>query len=237
MRANKGQTSLRGRNAETGHFIPVEEARRNPNTTTVERVPKPGYGAESSSPRGRDVKTGEFIPVEEAKRRPNTTVVERVRTEGKANSTMPYEPRIPVDREYVVALGRALYNFTYPRTAGDLDDRQGEPGTATGPFRPAKRRSSSRPRSTSPSTRRRRHWRAVAQVAHEVSREIPPRHLYEEQAPAWSPIHKHWVEPNSSGSGGHEWTIDKIDDAAKHFEDVAIEGNDVYYDQPLAERH
>lgn len=38
------KTSLRGRDSRTGHFIPVEEARRRPETTQVERVPKPGYG-------------------------------------------------------------------------------------------------------------------------------------------------------------------------------------------------
>jgi len=40
----KGRTSLRGRDARTGEFITVPEARSRPNTTTVERVPKPGYG-------------------------------------------------------------------------------------------------------------------------------------------------------------------------------------------------
>jgi len=38
------KTTLRGRDAKTGEFIPVEEARERPSTTTVERVPKPGYG-------------------------------------------------------------------------------------------------------------------------------------------------------------------------------------------------
>lgn len=33
-----------GRNSKTGEFMPVKEARRHPNTTTVERVPKAGYG-------------------------------------------------------------------------------------------------------------------------------------------------------------------------------------------------
>jgi hypothetical protein len=38
------KTTPRGRDSKTGEFIPVEEARRRPSTTTVERVPKPGYG-------------------------------------------------------------------------------------------------------------------------------------------------------------------------------------------------
>ncbi len=38
------QTSLKGRDARNGQFIPVEEARRRPDTTVVERVPLPGKG-------------------------------------------------------------------------------------------------------------------------------------------------------------------------------------------------
>lgn len=33
-----------GRDSKSGQFITVEEAERRPATTTVERVPKPGYG-------------------------------------------------------------------------------------------------------------------------------------------------------------------------------------------------
>jgi hypothetical protein len=79
----RGSSTLRGREAGTGQFIPVKEARQRPNTTTVERVPKPGQGADSSSPRGRDARTGEFIPVKEAQRRPGTTVIERIPNPGK----------------------------------------------------------------------------------------------------------------------------------------------------------
>lgn len=42
--APQRETSLRGRDARTGIFIPVEQARRRPETTTVERVPLPGKG-------------------------------------------------------------------------------------------------------------------------------------------------------------------------------------------------
>lgn len=38
------KTTLRGRDAGTGEFTTVEEAREKPNTHVVERVPKPGYG-------------------------------------------------------------------------------------------------------------------------------------------------------------------------------------------------
>lgn len=33
-----------GRDSRNGQFIPVREAERRPNTTTVERIPKPGNG-------------------------------------------------------------------------------------------------------------------------------------------------------------------------------------------------
>lgn len=33
-----------GRDSDTGRFIPVKEAEKRPKTTTVERVPKAGYG-------------------------------------------------------------------------------------------------------------------------------------------------------------------------------------------------
>jgi hypothetical protein len=38
------KTTLKGRDSKTGEFIKVSEARERPSTTTVERVPKPGYG-------------------------------------------------------------------------------------------------------------------------------------------------------------------------------------------------
>jgi hypothetical protein len=41
---SESKTTLRGRDAETGQFTTVEEARRNPRDHVVERVPKPGYG-------------------------------------------------------------------------------------------------------------------------------------------------------------------------------------------------
>ena len=33
-----------GRSAKNGQFISVKEAERRPSTTTVERIPNPGYG-------------------------------------------------------------------------------------------------------------------------------------------------------------------------------------------------
>ncbi len=44
MSDKKRETSLKGRDARTGQFIPVPDARRRPGTTVVERVPLPGKG-------------------------------------------------------------------------------------------------------------------------------------------------------------------------------------------------
>lgn len=38
MAEKKPETRLKGRDAKTGQFIPVKEARQRPNTTVVERV-------------------------------------------------------------------------------------------------------------------------------------------------------------------------------------------------------
>lgn len=42
--AKESKTTPRGRDARTGEFTTVGEARRQPSTHVVERVPKPGYG-------------------------------------------------------------------------------------------------------------------------------------------------------------------------------------------------
>ena len=42
--SKEGRTSLRGRDARTGEFITVREAKDRPGSSVVERVPKPGYG-------------------------------------------------------------------------------------------------------------------------------------------------------------------------------------------------
>ena len=39
--ANKRKSTLKGRDAGTGKFIPVDEARRRKSTAVVERVPLP----------------------------------------------------------------------------------------------------------------------------------------------------------------------------------------------------
>ncbi len=78
------KTTLHGRDARTGHFTKVSEARQKPSTHTVERVPKPGFGDTKPSPsakttlHGRDATSGEFTTVREARQKPSTHVVERV---------------------------------------------------------------------------------------------------------------------------------------------------------------
>lgn len=44
MASKKPETRLEGRNANTGKFESVAQARRHPNTSVVERVPLPGKG-------------------------------------------------------------------------------------------------------------------------------------------------------------------------------------------------
>jgi hypothetical protein len=76
--SKRGSSTLRGRDASTGEFIKVSEARSRPSTTTVERIPRPGQGTTSSVPIGRDASSGQFLPVKVAERRPSTATVERV---------------------------------------------------------------------------------------------------------------------------------------------------------------
>lgn len=48
------KTHQSGRDSTTGQFIPVEEARRRPRSTTVERVPNPGRGdTKPDKPKGK----------------------------------------------------------------------------------------------------------------------------------------------------------------------------------------
>lgn len=65
-----------GRDARTGQFITVNEARRRPSTTTVETLPS--TSSSNTFQVGRDARTGQFITVSEARRRPSTTVVENI---------------------------------------------------------------------------------------------------------------------------------------------------------------
>lgn len=44
VKKKASKTFLLGRDAKTGLFIPVSEVKRRPTTTTVERIPKAGYG-------------------------------------------------------------------------------------------------------------------------------------------------------------------------------------------------
>jgi len=40
----ESKTFKLGRDSRTGEFIPVKDAERRPNTTTIERIPKAGHG-------------------------------------------------------------------------------------------------------------------------------------------------------------------------------------------------
>lgn len=54
--SKRSKTFPLGRDSKTGEFIPVKEAGRRPNTTTVERIPKPGYGDTESSKKKKIIK-------------------------------------------------------------------------------------------------------------------------------------------------------------------------------------
>ena len=58
--AQKSTTSSKtfriSRDSKTGQFVPVGEVKRRPNTTTVERMPKSGYGTLK-----RDVGNGRYV--------------------------------------------------------------------------------------------------------------------------------------------------------------------------------
>lgn len=42
--SKESKTTTKGRDARTGEFTTVKEAKQHPSTHVVERVPKPGYG-------------------------------------------------------------------------------------------------------------------------------------------------------------------------------------------------
>lgn len=43
----------RGRDSGSGQFIPIDEAKRRPKTTTVETIPKPTVKSKSPPPKPR----------------------------------------------------------------------------------------------------------------------------------------------------------------------------------------
>lgn len=77
--ATKSHTTPRVRDAETGLFVPSDEASKRPATTITENVPNPGWGTESSTPIGRDAESGRFVPVKDAQENPKGAVVTRVK--------------------------------------------------------------------------------------------------------------------------------------------------------------
>lgn len=44
------QSRIGGRDSKTGHFVPIEETRRRPDTTQREHIPLPGYGDVKNPP-------------------------------------------------------------------------------------------------------------------------------------------------------------------------------------------
>ena len=50
--AKQSKTFKLGRNAETGEFMSVKDAQKDPKHTVVERIPKPGHG-DTGKPKKR----------------------------------------------------------------------------------------------------------------------------------------------------------------------------------------
>jgi hypothetical protein len=148
---------------------------------------------------------------------------------------MTYHSRIPVDPSYAQALGQAFYNFTYLEwgviwTIVKLSD-DGFDSVPTG-------------KSAS--------WIGAAFIG-AIAKASPPLSeplrkslvkLHEKYLSAIKVrnklLHGHpYTAPDGSqqiGGGGHEWTVEKVNDAAKLFEDIAIEGNTIFHDRLKSER-
>lgn len=56
MTTKERQSRLGGRDNRTGHFIPLEETKRDPDGTTRERIPLPGFGDTGRSEKDKPKK-------------------------------------------------------------------------------------------------------------------------------------------------------------------------------------
>lgn len=148
---------------------------------------------------------------------------------------MTYSSRIQVDPTYAQALGQAFYNFSYLEwgivwTIVKLSD-DGFTSVPTG---------------KSAGSIATALIRAVAKTSPPLSEPVRKSlvKFHERYLAAIRVrnklLHGHpYTAPDGSqqiGGGGHEWTIDKINEAAKLFEDIAIEGNAVFHGPLRAER-
>lgn len=79
---NKSKTSSQkiGRDACTGKFISVKEARRRPSTTVVETIK---HTVSRKTIIGRDSIAGTFLNLKEAQRRPSTAVISAITCDSK----------------------------------------------------------------------------------------------------------------------------------------------------------
>lgn len=141
---------------------------------------------------------------------------------------MPYKPRIPSDPEYVRAVGQAHYNFTYLEwgivwtiVKLSADDFGSVPkGKPAGYIAKALIRSID---STSPSLPKPLRTRLV-KVHERFLEAINVRNKL---------MHAHPYTAEGGlqrlGSSGIKWPHEEVDEAAKLFEDLAIEANDIFH--------
>lgn len=66
---------IASRSAQTGRFVKASTARRNPRTTSTERI---GQGTSNKTTVYRSTITGKFVKQSTVKRHPNTTISQRV---------------------------------------------------------------------------------------------------------------------------------------------------------------
>ncbi|MBA3423506.1 MAG: hypothetical protein H0U04_02990 [Rubrobacter sp.] len=148
---------------------------------------------------------------------------------------MPYKPRIPSDPDYVQAIGQAFYNFTYlewvvvstivklsPDGFGSVPKGESASYIAKALIRAIN--------GTTPPLPNPLRVRLVK--FHESYLEaIPVRNKL---------LHGHpYTVPGGAqqlSSGGYKWSIDTVHEAAKLFEDAAIEGNAIFHGDLAAVR-
>lgn len=148
---------------------------------------------------------------------------------------MPYSSRIPADQEYLQALGRTFYNFTYLEwvvvwtivklsSDGFGSVPRGEPASQIA------KAFTNAIENTSPPLSKNLRYRLIK--FDEVYREAI---RYRNKLLHAHPYTATTGAPQLTG-GGYEWPIEVVDEAAELFENAAITGNELFHGDLAAER-
>jgi hypothetical protein len=148
---------------------------------------------------------------------------------------MPYESRIPADPEYLRAVGRAFYNFTYLEwvvvwTIVKLssDGFESVPrGKAAHHIAKALITSIAKTTPALPDGLRRRLVKFHERYLDAIKRRNTLLHAHPYTADGGA---------QQLGGGGVEWPVDTIDGVAKFFEDAALMGNEIFHGDLSAAR-